>query len=110
MRLRVYVAGPYTAPTPELVESNVQRAIDFGIMVIRKGHIPYIPHLSHWVELRAQQAWESISYEKWLEIDREWIRLCDALLIIETSPGVQSERAYAEQLGMPIFYSVDDLP
>ena len=48
----IYVAGPYTATTPKGVEDNVTLAIDTGIELMKLGWYPFIPHLTHYIELR----------------------------------------------------------
>src|SRR5688572_14477432 len=68
--MRIYVAGPYTAPTPAAVEANVARAIDAGLALARAGHEPFIPHLAHYLELRAQATGEGLPYAWYLAYDR----------------------------------------
>ena len=41
----VFVTGPYSAPTKEEVEHNIQRAIEMGRIVLHKGYYPIVPHL-----------------------------------------------------------------
>ena len=53
--MKIYVAGPYTGSTLEEIEENVQRAMEVGLKIWKKGHFPYIPHLTHWPDLRAQE-------------------------------------------------------
>jgi len=44
MRSTVYIAGPYAAATPELIEQNVQRAQRLGRFAVAQGLAPIVPH------------------------------------------------------------------
>lgn len=107
--MKIYVAAPYTAASREEVEKNVTRAIDAGIELLKRGHVPFIPHLTHYVELRAQERDIPITYDEYLDWDREWLDLCDALVYLGRSKGVDIEIARADELGIPIFASVEEV-
>ncbi len=100
--MRVYIAAPYSKGDIYL---NVRRAIDAGDELLRMGHIPFIPHLSHF--------WHYISpksYETWLEIDRQWIDCCDAVLRLDgESKGADNEVAYAKTKGIKVYYKWSDI-
>lgn len=108
--LRVYIAGPYSADTAEEREQNVERAIDVGLQLIRKGHAPFIPHLTHYVDLRAIHLGESLTWHDYIAWDLSWLEVCDALLFLGSSPGAELERDRAKALGKLIFRSVDEIP
>ncbi len=110
MRLNIYIAGPYSADTPEAIEANVQRAIDAGIAVLKKGHIPYIPHLSHWVDKRAEETGHPITWDDWMEVDSVWLDQCDAIWHLASSRGADMELERAKAAGKIIFYDYDDIP
>ena len=42
----IYVARPFSAPTPEGVEANVMAAVAFGQEVRTTGFIPLVPHVA----------------------------------------------------------------
>lgn len=109
-RYRVYVAGPYTAPTDEAVWANVTAAIDAGIEVYKRGHYPVIPHLTHYVELRSQQIGAGLTWEDYIVWDRVWLNMCDAFLHLGHSRGADLELGWAEELGLTIFLSLDEVP
>lgn len=109
--MRIYVAGPYTAPTLEDIERNVARAREIGVFLIRLGHTPFVPHLSHYLdETAAQIPGGRIPYEEWMRQDLEWLRLCDALYVIAGSPGADLEVAAAHALGMAVYRNLDQVP
>jgi len=110
-RLKVYVAGPLTAESEAKKLDNTDAAVAAGIAVWGRGHDPFIPHLTTYVErvtreLRiGPQTWE-----QWLQWDLPWLRVCDAVLLLGRSPGADREVREARKLGLPVFTDVEDLP
>lgn len=107
--MRIYVAGPYSAPTVEGCEANTKRAIDAGDEVVKRGHVPFIPHLNHIWDLRAKEKGVEYSHAFWLEWCLQWLPCCDALLFLGHSKGADMELDFAKKAGMQIFYSVDEI-
>ncbi len=108
--LRVYIAGPYTALDDSGHELNTHRAIDAGIAVFRKGHFPYIPHLTHYVDLRAKQTGINLHWADYIRWDLPWLDLCDALLYLGKSKGADLELKRARKLGKRIFFALSEIP
>lgn len=103
--MRVYVAGPMGKA--DVIEANCQQAIAVAMKLWHLGHEPYVPHLSYYTVLCGHAR----SYEAWLQTDFVWIRQCEALLRLPgESPGADREVAYAQANGIPVYYSVDELP
>jgi hypothetical protein len=100
--MRVYIAGPYTKGD---VVMNVQKIIRVAEKLIKFGHIPFVPHLTH--------LWHLInphSYRFWLEYDSKWLPICDALLRVPgESSGADEEVGLAKGLGIPVYYTIEDL-
>ena len=98
--MRVYIAGPYTKGDVAL---NVRRAIEAGDAVYKAGHLPFIPHLTHF--------WHMVCpapYEQWIAIDLAWLPTCHALIRLPgESSGADGEVAAAQKLGMPVHYGLD---
>ena len=106
--MRVYIAGPYTADTEEERLANALRAIDAGIEVYRLGHIPYIPHLSHWLDKRATEIGQPLEWEDYMKIGIEWLGMCDAFIYLDSSKGTDIELYYAvKELDLKIYTSVE---
>ena len=80
--LRIYVAGPYTGPTLEKIEENVNRAIDAGIEIFNKGHRRYVPHLTHLVDHRAKEIGKELTWDDYIKWDLARLEVCDALLYL----------------------------
>ena len=98
----IYVAGPYTKGDVAL---NVKHALYAATVLFAMGYMPYVPHLTHFWHLIYPH-----DYEDWMRLDFEWIRRCDALLRLSgESAGADREVAFATELGIPVFYAVEEL-
>jgi hypothetical protein len=101
--VRIYIAGPYTQGDVAL---NVRNAINEGDYVSRLGHIPFIPHLSHFWHMLFPH-----DYEFWMKQDLVWLDLCEAVLRLPgESPGADREVELARQAGKIIYHSVFEIP
>lgn len=100
---RVYVAGPYSADP----EACTAEAIRVGTELLDRGYAPFVPHLVHyWETLHASRP-----YEDWMRLDLAWVRAADVLLRLPgDSPGADREVEHAHAHGIPVVYSLDELP
>ena len=103
-QLYIFISGPYTKGD---VAINVQQNILAGNAVAMKGHIPFIPLLSHFWHMI-----EPHEYEFWMEQDRQWLRKCDGILRMPgESKGADKEVSFARtMLSMPVYYSLKEVP
>ena len=108
--LKIYIAAPYSADTEEEQIKNTEVVIDAALTLFQKGHFPYIPHLTHWVDKRAKETEIAMEYEDYMKWHRPWLEACDAFLYLNSSKGTDLELQIAKDLGKPIFYSVDEVP
>lgn len=93
----VYIAGPYTDPSPLW---NTHSALTVANQLLDTRRVtPVVPHLTHyWDELHPHP------YDDWLTYDRELLFVCNAVLRLPgPSAGADSELRYAKNLGLPIF-------
>lgn len=94
--MRVYVAGPYSQGDQA---ANVRAAIDAADKLAAAGHVPYIPHLTHFWHLVTPRP-----YQWWLDYDAQWLACCDAVLRLPgRSAGADEEVALAAELGIPVY-------
>ncbi len=114
-RLHIYVAAPYTPDTnnvhdaARIADRNVATAIRAGIEIIKKGHYPYIPHLTHFVHLRMNDD-EAQGNDYWYPFTLAWLKRCDALLFLSSSKGADAELKYAQEHGLKVFLRIEDIP
>lgn len=94
--MRVYIAGPYTHGD---IEANVNAALQTASILFDAGCFPYVPHLSHYWHIKHPRP-----YEDWMNLDKEWLLVCDAVLRIPGySPGADLECLWAGLANIPIF-------
>ena len=100
--IKIYIASPYTLGSQT---ENVRTQLDAFKFLITEGFTPFAPLLSHFIELVHPMSWE-----KWLEWDFEWLGSCDYLLRLDgESKGADLEVAKAREMGIPVFYSFQEL-
>jgi len=108
-RLRVYIAGPYRAETPELVEQNVERAREVMYAILKKGHTPFCPHTM----TGENPADMVVPPEVYIRTDMDWLPFCHVILLLagwEDSEGATREYGRARELGLRLIEGVDELP
>lgn len=109
--MRIYVSGPYSSEWEFERNMNVVNAMLVGLKLVRMGHAPFIPHLSHffdeWVKTMSGAG---LPYETYLAWDLALLPMCDALYLIAPSPGANRERELAEKMGIPIYTHIDEIP
>jgi len=108
--MRIYIAGPYSSPDPGGKLANTNAAIDAGITLLKAGHAPFIPHLSHFVDRRARARGIRIDYEDWMALCFAHLEHCEALLLLASSPGADRELKFAEAHGLRIYHSLEAVP
>ncbi|MFI5150916.1 MAG: DUF4406 domain-containing protein, partial [Bacteroidia bacterium] len=87
------------------VAKNVKTAMDIANELMNLGFAPYCPHLTHFLHINNWQP-----YEKWLELDCEYLLICDAVLRLEgESSGADKEVILAQKNNIPVFYSMETL-
>ncbi len=106
---KIYIAGALSSkenadriPSKVVVDylTNVHRMCKIAGEVRKAGHSPYVPALDmmlgvvcgDWVE------------EDYRGIGMEFLEVCDYILVISDSWGVQKELERARELCIPIFY------
>lgn len=97
----IYVAGPYSADTQDGIDRNVAAARDAGIELLRRGHVPLVPHtMTH--------NWDhgtGLEYEHFILADLRLLARCDAVLMLpgwNSSHGAIGERELAYSIGIPV--------
>jgi hypothetical protein len=114
-RERIYVAGPYTSRKHDehsscVVETqwNVNKAMEIGNELLRKGHFIYVPHYTHYLHIARNG---NLPISAWYGLDNTFIECwATALFYIAPSPGADAELALAKKLGRRIFLKLEDVP
>ena len=108
--LRVYIAGPYRAATPEAVDANIATARDAMATLLKLGHIPFCPHT---MTAAFERHYPEIPDEAYLETDLVWLEACDAIVMVgewRASSGATAELERARELGLRVFLSEHEIP
>jgi len=106
----VYVAGPYRASNRAGVELNIQSARLTGLHCCLKGWSPLIPHANTG---GLDEIAPAIPDQFWLDATLELMRRCDAVVLCpgySLSEGTRAEMIEAQRRGIPVYYSVEELP
>jgi hypothetical protein len=115
--MMILIAGPYRGGTnddPELMARNLRHLESVALPLFRKGHVPMI---GEWVALPlialagskkpGDAAWDEIQYP----VAHRLLDKCDALLRLEgASKGADNDVKLAREKGLPVYFSVDDVP
>jgi hypothetical protein len=97
-----YVAGPFSS-NPAL---NTHRAAMVAYQLFEEGVFAFVPH----VRLLEDTIAPGRSYEDWMAFCLAWLERSDAVLRLPgESPGADREVAHAQELGIPVFFTVADL-
>lgn len=106
---RIYVAGPYGDKSLDEVKAeNTERAREVAKLLALKGHIPFIPHTM----LYGWEKDERFSGKNFIfnAIGAEWLKHCDAIFVIDRSPGTDNELKLAVQRGIQVYFDLDQVP
>lgn len=112
--LRVYVAGPYRCKGKCGVDlQHMRRGLRMGVKVLLAGYAPFVPWFDfhHTFMLREDEG-EEITVQMYQDFSMEWLRVTDVVLIMpgwEDSEGTKAEIKEAEELGIPVVYSFEEL-
>jgi len=111
--LRIYVAGPYspgecdTHSAVALATRNTESAIEIGIEIFKKGHVAFIPHLSHYVHINKNCPLDL----PWYTIDNTFLdNWAEAIYYMSPSKGADAELKRAKDLGLKVFYNLNEIP
>lgn len=100
----VYVAGPISHGDTLV---NIRNGLKAGIELVKYGFHPFVPHMDFVSYILDP---ETLDYETILHQDLAWIRRCDALYRLQGfSPGAEREVEFANDIGLPVFYSLGEL-
>lgn len=106
-RLRVYVAGPYSADNVLGVLQNIGRGELACAELFRNGLAPFCPWHDKSYAMDVQC--EGMTVADFQEHSMAWLEGSQALFCIhgwENSKGTRAEIARAKEMGIPVFYDI----
>ncbi len=101
------IAGPYSAPTEEERQKNLDAMNEAAAKVLEKGHIPIIGMNAALPIVTIANIKDT--YKATMEISLAVINACDAILMIGESPGANKERDLVKAKGLPVYHSLDEI-
>lgn len=105
--IRVYVAGRYSADNVMDVARNIREGRSVGAELQALGFAPFVPWLD-W-ELAVIR---DLPKESFLAVGIAFLEACHCVLLVpgwETSNGTHAEIVRANEIGIPVFTSIDAL-
>jgi hypothetical protein len=102
------VAGPYSASTEEQKQINLDAMNTAAARLLELGHIPLIGVNAALPVI--QKANVSDRYQGIMDISMAVMGACDAILMLAESPGANKERDLALSKGLPVYYTINDIP
>ena len=107
-RICVYVAGAYDGPDVCTVLRHMRWGLRVATHLLKLGYAPFAPWLDFQFGLT-----EEVSREEMLAYSMAWLEKADVMFVViegvKESLGTQAEIARAEELGIPIVWTVDEL-
>ena len=110
---RIYVCGAYSAKDVMTVLNNMREGMRAATEVLLEGYAPFCPWMDHHYLFMLQDG-EQLNVEDMYRYSMAWLEASDAVYVHpwsdwEMSKGVQEELKRARELGIPIFYSIDEI-
>ncbi|ATY16845.1 DUF4406 domain-containing protein [Amycolatopsis sp. AA4] len=113
----ILIAGPYASGTggdPELMARNLKRLEEAAWPVFQAGHVPMI---GEWVALPvlksagASGPADPLAAEVMYPTAERLLQHCDAVLRLPgDSRGADQDVAIAQGRGLPVYYSLNEIP
>lgn len=99
----VYISGKYTDGRGMwYISKNIEKARDVSRYFMLQGYAVICPHT-----MSAYMDCDTMSWEKWLEIDKELVKRCDTIALLPgwaDSKGALEEKRFAETYAKEIWY------
>ncbi len=101
MKKLIFISSQYSADP----EKSIQDHIDVSHQLLDAGYIP----VSYVIQSHYTHIDRPHDYLIWLDAAITVMQKCDAVLVLDMSPGVKAEIAEAKASNIPIFYDIDDI-
>jgi len=111
MSKRIYVAGSMSNPNPLKFLENLRRGIRVSAELVLLNYHPFSPFIDFQFFLALRND-EKITIEMIQAYSMAWLKVSEAVLVLpgwESSKGTVAEVARAQELGIPVYYSMEEL-
>jgi len=110
-KLRVYVAGSYSASNVITVLDNMRKGLRLSTEVFLAGYAPFSPWLDYQFALMLREG-EVLKVEDYYSYSMSWLEASDCILLVpgwEESKGTLKEIERAKELRLPVFNSLKEV-
>jgi len=107
---RIYICGKYSDTDIIKILRNIRVGQEMAALLMRLGHAVFCPFLDYQIALNSIGG--GLTKGQFQANSMAWVEVSDALYVIpgwETSGGTKREIAWAEELGIPVFYDLASL-
>lgn len=115
--MMILIAGPYRSGTdddPQKMAENLRRLESVSYDLFKAGHLPMIGEwvaLPVWHTAGGKTVGDALYDEIFHPTAGRLIERCDAVLRLEgASTGADNDVRLARERGIPVYYSLDDVP
>jgi len=115
--MMILIVGPYRSGTgndPKQIQKNMDRLEAMALPIYHKGHVPII---GEWIAnplirlAGSKKVGDAIFKAYQYPVSHSVLKKCDAILRIEgDSIGADKDVALAKELGLGIYYNIDEIP
>ena len=112
MQELIYIASPYSHELQNVMRDRFHAVCEYAGRMMKAGKVVYSPIAhSHPIAMRVGLPTD---WEYWEKFDRVMLQQCTELHVLQIdgwyeSEGVRAEVCMAEQLGLPVTYSGEDV-
>lgn len=107
---RIYVAGAYSADNIIGVLENIRKGLRASVEIMMAGYAVFSPWLDHQFAFMLREG-EILPKELYQNQSLAWLEVSDAVIVLpgyESSRGTLREIARAQEIKIPIFYSIEE--
>jgi hypothetical protein len=108
----IYVAGKYSAPTPEGIKKNIAKAEKASVELLKNKWAVITPH-KNTSGYEYYEDYIEYTHSDWLAMDFVMLDRCDAIFMLkgwQDSKGAVEEYDRARALDLEIFFEEDGYP
>jgi len=109
--IKVYIAGPYSSDNVLGVLGNIAAGMRMASKLLQKGFAVFCPWTDHQLFFQLREG-ESVSLEVIQEHSMEWLKVADAVLVLQgyhASKGTLAEMKVAYSMDKPVFFNPCEL-
>mgnify|MGYP001294805292 CR=1 FL=1 len=112
----IYIAGTHSLKPIRRIritkdktrEENIKKVQAAIVAITKKGHIPLVPYPT----LQWYKGMDEAIEKLIKETSNNWLKKCDAVYFVQPpiDEESESERLYAMNEGIPVYYNINDIP